>query len=644
MISVLKTARRSNAVAAALGVATLVANAALHAGDLPPLIPRAVLFGNPDRTSPRISPDGSMLAFLAPHDGVMNVWVRGLKACEERVITHDRGRGIRAYMWAHNGRQILYIQDRDGDENWHLFAVDLADGVERDLTPFEGVQTRLVADAAGVPNEFLVGINQRNPQWHDVYRVNLANAQIELDTENNEGFIGFVADHNLRVRAAARATADGGIELFHRESTANPWRNVLRWAPDDAFNSGVVGFTPKNDGLYVISSAGANASELQRFDPQNGKIESVASDHFADVADVLQHPVNHEVQAVGFNKERMHWQVVDPKIKRDFALIARNRPGNDFKIIDRDHADLRWLVAFITDDGPRTFYIYDREERAATRLFSDRKELEDVALARMVPVGFRARDGLLVPAYLTVPPGLAPRKLPMVLLVNNGPWSRVSWGYDATAQWLANRGYAVLQINFRGSSGYGKQFLNAGNREWGGKIQADLVDGVRWAVERGIADPERIGIFGTSFGGYAALMALSETPDVFRCAVDICGPSSLVTFITSLPPYLKSIEPLIFDRIGHPERDAEFLESRSPMHRVHRINKPLLIAQGANDPRVKKSEARQMVKALEDAGKEVVYREYEDEGHGFARPENRLDFYAVAEKFLAKHLGGRYEE
>ena len=622
---------------------TLLASTGL-ARDPHPLISRSVLFGNPDRSSPSLSPDGNHLAYLAPYEGVMNVWVRSLDKTDDRVVTRDQSRGIRTFHWAQNSRQILYIQDRNGDENWHLFAVDLVEDVERDLTPFDGIQVRNLSDDPGVPNELLVGINRRDPEWHDIYRIHLANAEINLDTENSIGAIGFESDHRLRVRAAVRATPDGGLELLHRGHEQEPWRKFQTWPSQSAFNSGIIGFTADNSGVFLLSSLGSNVSELRRVDLATGVETSVATDHFADVAAVLMHPTEHTIQAVGFLKERLHWKVIDPSLKRDFTRIRHTRPADDFKIIGRDHADRVWLVAYTTDVGPKAYYLYHREAGKTRRLFSDREALENIPLACMVPIGFRARDGLLIQGYLTIPPEVAPRSLPTVLVVNNGPWSRVTWGYDETAQWLANRGYAVLQVNFRGSSGYGKNFLNAGTREWGGKIQNDLVDAVNWAVDRGIADPNRVGIFGTSFGGYAALTALAETPDVFRCAIDIVGPSNLITFISSLPPYLKPVEPLIFDRIGHPQRDAEFLKSRSPLYKVDRITKPLLMAQGANDPRVKKSEALQMVNALREAGKEVEYIEYPDEGHGFARPANRLDFYARAERFLAKHLGGRFEK
>ncbi|MEE9217674.1 MAG: S9 family peptidase [Acidobacteriota bacterium] len=610
---------------------------------MPPLIPRAHLFGNPDKASPQISPDGKRLAYLAPDEGVLNVWVRTVGKSDDHPVTRDRGRGIQWYAWAPNNEQILYIQDRDGDENWHIYGLDLKTQKARDLTPFKGVQTRLVAVEQKYPDEILVAINDRDPEHHDVHRLNLKTAKLTLEARNTGGFMAWVADHRLRVRVAVKTLEDGGGRLLVRDGTGQAWRELRAWSFEDSFTSGPVAFTPNNKGLYVLSSVGSNTSQLRELDVDGKAEEVLASDEEADVAEVLLHPTRHYVQAVAYKKDRLEWKVLDPSIAKDFASLGEVHRG-DFTIINRDRADRLWLVVFEVDNGPVRYYVYDRSSSKARLLFTNRKALEGVTMARMEPIRFRARDGLTIHGYLTTPPGAAPEKLPMVLLVHGGPWARDVWGYDGEVQWLANRGYAVLQVNFRGSTGYGKQFINAGDREWGGKMHDDLVDAVQWAVRKGIADPERVAIFGGSYGGYATLVGLAFTPELFACGVDIVGPSSLITLLNTFPPYWKPWEPIMHARVGHPERDAEFLKSRSPLFEVERIVKPLLIAQGANDPRVKKSESLQIVEALRKAGKVVEYVEYEDEGHGFVRPENRLDFYARAEKFLATHLGGRYEE
>ncbi len=608
--------------------------------DLPPLIPREVFFGNPDRASPQISPDGKRLAYLAADEGVLNVWVRTVGKTDDRVVTKDRKRGIRSYFWAQNNEQILYIQDKGGDENWHLYAVDLKSNEEKDLTPFENVQARVEAVEQKFPNEILVSINQRNPQLHDVYRADLSTGKLTMIAQNDEGFIGWNADHNLRIRLAAKMKPDGGTTLLVRDETESAWRTLTSFAVEDALTSGPISFTPDGKGVYLISSSGSNAGELRQMDLATGKETTLASDDAADVSDVVIHPSTHTLQAVAFTKERVNWKVLDQSIADDFTAIAKIRKG-DFHLLNRDHADQTWLVSFETDDGPIYFYAYDRKTKKGEMLFTNRKALEGLTLATMKPISFQARDGLTVHGYLTVPPGIEAKNLPMVLNVHGGPWARDVWGYDGEVQWLANRGYAVLQINFRGSTGYGKKFLNDADREWGGKMHDDLVDGVGWAIKQGLADHRRIAIFGGSYGGYATLVGLTFTPNLFACGVDIVGPSNLITFQETIPPYWKPLEPIFWGRVGHPVKDAEFLKSRSPLFKVDQITKPLLIAQGANDPRVKKAESLQMVEALKKSGKIVEYVEYADEGHGFARPENRLDFYAKAEKFLAQHLGGR---
>ncbi len=610
--------------------------------DLPPLIPRQVLFGNPDKAYPTIAPDGKRLAYIAPHEGVMNVWVRTVGKDDDRVVTKDPRSGITEYFWAQNSRQIVYLQDKDGDENWHLHRVDLTSGEITDLTPFENVRAQVVAVDPDFPDEILVGLNNRDPQWHDVYRIQLGSGKAALEDKNTEGFIGWVADHKLHLRAAAKLTPRGGVALAVRDKAEAEWRTLLVWDPEDVINSDPLGFTPDSRGLYILSSAGSNTTELRQVELATSKETTLAADAQSDVSNVFVHPMTHAVQAVAFTKERSRWKVLDPAIEEDFRALDRIRRG-DFKIINRDHADKTWLVSFTTDDGPVSYYVYDREAKKSQILFTNRKALEGVMLAKMEPIGFEARDGLKIQGYLTTPPGVPGKRLPTVLLVHSGPWARDTWGYNGIAQWLANRGYAVLQFNFRGSTGYGKQFLNAANREWAGRMHTDLVDGLEWAIHKGIVDRRRVAIFGGSYGGYATLVGLTMTPELFVCGVDICGPSNLITWMETIPPYWKPLEPIFFDRVGHPVKDAEFLKSRSPLTHIERITKPLLIGQGANDPRVKRSESLQIVEALKKAGKEVEYVEYPDEGHGFDRPENRLDFFARAEKFLAKHLGGRFE-
>ena len=612
-----------------------------------PLIPRTVLFGNPERTQPRISPDGQRLAYIAPLDGVLNVWVGpvGYDAGDGAFepVTRDTDRGIRLYFWAEDGRHLVYLQDKGGNEDWQLYAVDPFTKVTRDLTPFQNVQARPLEKNKHFPDELLVELNRRDPQLHDVHRLNLATGELELVAENPGNVAGWVADVDMQVRGALSAYPDGGFGLLVRKTAEDDWHELLRWGPEDGLNSGPVGFSEDGARMFLKDSREANASRLVRLDLLTEEVDILAEDPDYDVSDVLVHPDTREVQAAAFTRARTEWIVLDKAVREDFAAIAKLHPG-DFAVVSRDRADEKWLVAFTADDGPVSYYAYDRDEKLGTHLFDDRPELKEYTLAPMEPVSFEARDGLKIHGYLTVPPALGRQKQPMVLNVHGGPWARDLWGYDPEAQWLANRGYACLQVNYRGSTGYGKRFLNAGNREWGAKMHDDLVAAVGWAVEEGIADPERVAIYGGSYGGYAALVGATFTPDLFRCAVDIVGPSNLITLIKSIPPYWKPLIAVFHERVGNPETEKEFLESRSPLLRVDQIKIPMLIAQGANDPRVKQVESEQIVAAMEEKGIDHEYLLFPDEGHGFAKPENRLKFYAAAERFLAKHLGGRSQD
>jgi dipeptidyl aminopeptidase/acylaminoacyl peptidase len=611
------------------------------------LIPRKVLFGNPQRTQPRICPDGQRLAYIAPLDGVLNVWVgpvgsdAGGGAFEP--VTRDTDRGIRLYFWAEDGRHLVYLQDKGGNEDWQLYAVDPATKETRDLTPFENVQARPLEKNKHFPDELLVELNRRDPQLHDVHRLNLATGDLKLVAENPGNVAGWVADVDMQVRAALSAYPDGGFGLLVRKTEEDDWHELLRWGLEDSLNSGPVGFSEDGARMFLKDSREANAARLVRLDLLTEEVEILAEDPDYDVSGVLVHPDTREIQAAAFTRARTEWIVLDEAVREDFAAIAKLHPG-DFAVVSRDRADENWLVVFTADDGPASYYAYDRDEKQGTHLFDDRSDLKEYTLAPMEPVSFEARDGLKIYGYLTVPPALGRENLPMVLNVHGGPWARDLWGYDPEAQWLANRGYACLQVNYRGSTGYGKRLLNAGNREWGAKMHDDLVAAVGWAVEEGIADPERVAIYGGSYGGYAALVGATFTPDLFRCAVDIVGPSNLITLIKSIPPYWKPLIAVFHERVGNPETEEEFLESRSPLFRVDQIKVPMLIAQGANDPRVKQAESEQIVAAMEEKGIDHEYILFPDEGHGFAKPENRLKFYAAAERFLAKHLGGRSQD
>jgi dipeptidyl aminopeptidase/acylaminoacyl peptidase len=615
---------------------------ALARADLPPLIPRTVLFGNPEKASPEISPDGKYLAYLAPNaKNVLQVWIRSVGQKDDAAITADEKRGIRQYFWAYDGEHLCYLQDTDGDENFHLYAVSVKTRKTRELTPHKGVRVQPLAPNPDRPNELIIGMNQRNPQAFDAYRLDLKTGEAKLDTENPGNVVGWVADAQNQVRAAtAMSQADGGRDLLYRDQPGQPWKTLKHWPPDE--EGGAAGFSTDGKTLYVVGNHDANTQRLLAVDVAGGKETVVAEDPEYDVGGVLEHPTKRTIQAVRFNRDKMEWKVLDQDVAGDFAALAKVRDG-EIAITSRDLADKTWVVSFTTDDGPVYSYTYDRGSKKAELLFSNNSKLEGLKLAKMKPVTYRARDGLPIHGYLTVPVGVEAKNLPTVLLVHGGPWARDSWGLNGMVQWLANRGYAVLQVNYRGSTGYGKQFLNAGNREWAGKMHDDLIDAVEWIVKQGVANPKKVAIMGGSYGGYATLVGLTFTPDVFACGVDIVGPSNIVSLLKTIPPYWKPMQAVFSQRVGDLQKDEAFLKERSPLFKVDKIKAPLLIGQGANDPRVKQAESDQIAYALREAGKQVEYIVYTDEGHGFARPENRLHFYAIAEAFLAKHLGGRAE-
>lgn len=607
---------------------------------LPPLIPREILFGNPERTSPRLSPDGQYIAYLAPDDqNVLQVWLKIVGQEEPQKLTADAKRGIRFFTWTYNPDQLVYLQDADGDEKWHIYSVDIKTHAVRDLTAFQGVNAQIIELDHNFPDQMLVGLNLRNRQIFDVYRVNLKNGAVEFETENPGNIVRWLADANFQIRAATASVPDGGFQLLYRPTVDQPWELLRYWGPDE--EGGPMMFSQDGNTLYIRGNHDANAQRLLALDLNTRTETVIAADEQYDVSSILTHPTQRVIQGVSFYKDKEEWQIFDQNIAADFEILAKIRPG-EFDVVSRNLADDTWFIAYTTDDGPVYYYTYHRPTQTATFLFSNKPKLESLPLAAMTPIAYTARDGLTIHGYLTKPVGVS-TPVPTVLLVHGGPWARDTWGYDSQAQWLANRGYAVLQVNFRGSTGYGKAFLNAGNREWAAKMHDDLLDAVQWLIDQGISQPDKIAIMGGSYGGYATLVGLTFTPEVFACGVDIVGPSNLITLLQTIPPYWEPLKMIFYHRVGNLETEPEFLKSRSPLFFVDRIEKPLLIGQGINDPRVKEAESEQIVQAMKQAGKPVSYVLYTDEGHGFARPENRLHFYAITEDFLAQYLGGRCE-
>jgi len=649
----------------AILVMSIVSTSAAQPG---PLIPREILFGNPDKASLRISPSGQRIAFLAPRDGIMNVWVAPANQPDAaQPITADKLRGIRIFYWAYTDNHILYLQDLGGDENWQLHAVDVRSQEDRVLTPFEeipGPDGKPLAGPDGrklrpqvqiqelshlFPDQVLIALNNRDAQFHDLHRLNILTGNLELLQQNNE-FAGFQTDKNFRVRFAMKMTADGGMELFSPDGQ-NGWKSFDKIPMEDMLTTSLISFDKTGDVVYMIDSRGRDTAALMAVNLASGQKQLLYENPRADLSSLLIHPTERTVQAASSDYLRVEWTVLDPDIQPDLDYLKTVAAG-DVDVVARSLDDRVWAVQYVPDNGPVRYYLYDRPARKARFMFSNRQALEPLQLSPMHPVVIKARDGLDLVSYLTLPywtdadsNGRPQSPLPMVLFVLGGPWARDSWGLDPYHQWLANRGYAVLSVNFRGSTGFGKKFINASNREWAGTMHHDLLDAVQWAVAEKIANPKKVAIMGGSYGGYATLVGLTFTPEVFACGVDIVGPSNLQTLLETIPPYWAPMLELFAARVGDPrtEEGRAFLTSRSPLTFVEKIQKPLLIGQGANDPRVKQTESDQIVQAMEARNIPVTYVLYPDEGHGFARPENRLSFNAVTDLFLAQHLGGRSE-
>jgi len=610
------------------------------------LIPRDVLFGNPEYASPAISPDGQVLAYLRPDGGVLNVWCRTVGKQDDRVVTADRYRGIREFFWAEDSRTLLFLQDDGGDEDFHLFAIDaLAPQAEaRDLTPFKGSKAQNVILNKRFPDTVLVAINKRDPTNFDMYRCHLPTGELSLDTENPGDVIGWgVEDESFEVRiATAKNPTDSSTTVRVRDDATSMWRELITFPYGEEGNA--IDFSKDAKSLYVLSSLGRETTALVRLDLQTGNVlEEIASSEKCNVGGIEIDEDSKEVQAVSFNYARLERKFFDKDLEADFAKLEAAGPnGSEVLVVSRSRDKMTWVFAYRRDDGPTEYSVYKRASGSITPLFVSNPALLKYKLAPMEDVRIKARDGLELVAYLTRADTANPT--PMVLLVHGGPWARDFWGLIPAAQWLANRGYAVLQVNYRGSSGYSKSFLHKGDKQWGiGTMQHDLTDAVKWAIDQKVALADKVCIYGGSYGGYACLAGLTFTPELYRCGVDIVGPSNVKTLLDSIPPYWGPLRNDMLRKIGDVDNDAAFNKAISPLFHVDNIVAPLLIGQGANDPRVKQAEADQIAFSMAAKGIPVEYVLYPDEGHGFARPANRIDFNGRTELFLSEHLGGRAE-
>ncbi|MEM8816561.1 MAG: S9 family peptidase [Pseudomonadota bacterium] len=612
------------------------------------LIPRSLIFGNPDRTQARISPNGGWVSWLAPSDGVMNVWVAPADDLDSaRVVTNDSYRGIQQHFWAPNSEYVYFIQDQGGNENFHVYSADVESGEVVDLTPIdEGARATFQAVSSERPNHIVVGTNERNPQIFDLYLVDVTSGERELLKEN-PGYAGWLIDNNLEPRFGFQTTPGGGGEIVDFEGEV-----FAVVPPEDFLNTQGLGFNKTNDAIYMLDSRGRDKVALTSVSIETGDLTVLAESDKADVSGLLVDNTSYEPIAYNVNYLKSSWYAMNDETGRDLEAITAAL-GGSLTIVSATDDMSRWIVHEDASDRSGAYYLYDRDTRTVSKLVEQRPELSAHTLAPMQALEIPSRDGLTLVSYLTLPvgsdtdgDGRPEEPLPMVLAVHGGPWARDNYGYGSWHQWLANRGYAVLAVNYRGSTGFGKAFTRAAIKEFAGKMHDDLIDGVQWAVDEGVADPDKVAIAGGSYGGYATLIGVSFTPDTFACGVDIVGPSSLATLIESFPEYWKPfLEGTWYTYVGDPAvpEEREDMLARSAISRVDDISVPLLVGQGQNDPRVTKLESDQLVDAMSANELPVTYVNFPDEGHGFARPENRLAFYAVMEGFLEGCLGGASE-
>jgi dipeptidyl aminopeptidase/acylaminoacyl peptidase len=631
---------------------------ALAAGawaDLPPLIDRQLFFGDPEIAGAQLSPDGKLIAFIKPLDGTRNIWVKRTQDPFEsaRPITADTKRPIPAYFWSRDGKLILYVQDQGGDENFNVYAVDPAASpapgqrvpAARNLTDVKKVRAAIYSVPKTDPDTIYVGLNDRDPAWHDLYKVKLSTGERTLLRKNTERVTDWVFDLKGQLRMATRSAENGDTEVLRVD--ADGFKKVYSC---NVFETCYPArFHKDGQRVYMVTNTGgADLARLVLFNPATGSEELVESDPLGrvDFDDPLFSERTDELIGTAYtdDKRRVYWR--DKAFAADYDLLRKRLPNKEIRFGSATRDEHLFLVAAVSDTEPGESYLFDRTSKKLTLQYRVFDKVPRQHLAEMKVVRYKSSDGLEIPAYLTLPKGVPAKNLPLIVLPHGGPWGRDEWRYSPLSQFLANRGYAVLQPNFRASTGYGKKFLDAGNHEWGQKMQDDLTWGVKYLVAEGIADPKRVGILGGSYGGYATLAGLAFTPDVYAAGVSIVGPSNLITLLESIPPYWESVRKVFTERMGDPStpEGRGQLERQSPLNSADKIKAPLMVVQGANDPRVNKAESDRIVIALRDRGFPVEYIVAPDEGHGFARPVNNLAMFAAAEKFLAKHLGGRAQE
>jgi dipeptidyl aminopeptidase/acylaminoacyl peptidase len=650
---------KSLLVAFTIGASFLTFAAASFAqskDSMPPLIDREIFFGNPEIAGAQISPDGRFISFIKPYKNVRNIWVKGVSEPFEkaRVVTAEAKRPIPNYFWSQDGKYILFVKDNDGDENFNVYAVNPSEApasgadvpAARNLTDAKKVRAFIYNVPESDPDAIYVGLNDREPAWHDLYKVKISTGERTLVRKNTERLTGWVFDNKDQLRLATRATQSGETEIL-RVDADGKFTKIYSCGVFESCSP--VAFQKDDKRVYMTTNKGegVDLARLTLFDPETGKEELVEEDPMkrVDFGGIYISNKTKEIVLTNYTDDKTRLYFKDKSFEKDYNTIKNRLGEREISLQSSTKDENLWIVSSFSDVDPGTVWLFDRKTKNLSTLYQVREKIPRDAMAKMQPIRYKSSDGLEIPAYLTLPKGVEPKNLPLVVVPHGGPWGRDTWGYNSIAQFLANRGYAVLMPNFRASTGFGKKFLNSGNKQWGLLMQDDITWGVKHLVAQGVADPKRVGIMGGSYGGYATLAGVTYTPDLYAAAVAIVAPSNLITLLESIPPYWEAGKTIFYERMGNPNtpEGKAFLLKQSPLTHADKIKTPLLIVQGANDPRVNKRESDQIVIALRDRNYPVEYLLAPDEGHGFQRPVNNMAMFARGEEFLAKYLGGRFQ-
>jgi dipeptidyl aminopeptidase/acylaminoacyl peptidase len=607
---------------------------------IPRLIPMEDFFKNPESAVYDLSPDGEHIAFLKPWQNRLNVHVQKIGEDDVTRITSSTERDIAGYMWANNER-IAYVQDTAGDENFRVYAVDIDGSDSKELTPYEKVRASIIDELESDPEHMLIDMNKRDARVFDVYRININTGQMEMIAQNPGNITGWMTDHDGKLRIAL--TTDGvNTSVLFRDSEKDDFKALITTSFKETITP--LFFTFDNKNLYVSSNIGRDKAAIFEYDVKNKKNIRLLYEHpEVDVDSLMKSDKRKKITGTYYYTEKLHYHFFDENREQLQEELEKRLPGYEVRVSSLSKDETKVLVRTYSDRSLGSYYYLNRDSNEFMKLVDVSPWLIEDEMSEMKPVSYTSRDGLTIHGYLTLPKGIKAKNLPVIINPHGGPWARDTWGFIPEVQFLANRGYAVLQMNFRTSTGYGRKFWEAGFKQNGLAIQDDITDGVNWLIDEGIADPERVGIYGGSYGGYCTLAGVAFTPDLYACGVDYVGISSWFTILEGIPPYWEPMREMFYEMVGDPEKDRELLEKTSPLFHADKIKAPLFVAQGANDPRVNIKESDQIVDALKKRGVEVEYMIKENEGHGFRNEENRFDFYRAMEKFLAKHLGGRAE-